>query len=176
MEKPEKLYHASADRTIERFEPRADSVRDRAEGPQVFAAPDKATASMFIVPTDDRWVRKGAFDGVPYMVISDKQKFTELDKGGAIYHLPNGTFQTNPNKGMGSLEWTSAEPVEPLAKEEYESGLETMLENGVQVYFVDAGTFAAITGSRDHGLSLLQASESENQRRGINVAELRGRE
>lgn len=48
-----------------------------------------------------------------------------------------------------------------------------MIENGVQVYFVDKPTFKKIQGAEDHGLSILKTLESENQRRGKNVVEFR---
>lgn len=42
-------------------------------------------------------------------------------------------------------------------KEEYESGLRAMLENGVKVYFVDRETFDAIKQSDDHGFEIIQS-------------------
>lgn len=172
MEKPEKLYHASSNRSIEQFVPRADKVRDPAEGPRVFATPDKRMSTVFLVGTDDSWANSGAFNGVPYLVISDKERFTKLDQGGAIYHLPSASFENDPEKGLGELEWTSKEAVTPTGKEEHESALDAMVNHGVQVYFVDADTFAAIDGAADHGLSILRSLTSENQRRGVNAVEL----
>ena len=137
MEKPSALYHGSSNREIARFEPRSEKVRDPQEGPKVFATSDKRMASAFIVGADDSWANSGMHNGVPYLVISDRQRFEQLDQGGAIYHLPPDTFETDPNKGLGTVEWTSSESVEPFHKEEHQSALEAMLEQGVQVYFVD---------------------------------------
>ena len=172
MEKPEKLYHASSNRSIEQFVPRAEKVRDKTEGPRVFATPDKRMSTIFIVGTDDSWTHSGAFNGIPYVVISDKDRFTQLDKGGAIYHLPSTTFENDPEKGLGELEWTSKEVVDPTGKEEHESALDAMVNHGVQVYFVDAETFVAINAAPDHGLSILHSLTSENQRRGVNAVRL----
>ena len=172
MEKPDKLYHASSNRSIEKFVPRSDKVRDKNEGPRVFATPDKRMASIFIVGIDDSWTHSGAMNDVPYIVISDKDRFEKLDKGGAIYHLPSTTFESDPNKGLRELEWTSSEPVIPEAKEEHESALEAMLNHGVQVYFVNTATFDSINSAPDYGRSILHSLESENQRRGINAVEI----
>lgn len=177
MDKPERLYHASANRSIDTFVPKAEKVRDPNEGPRVFATSDKRMSTVFMAGTgdrtDDSWTRSGEYDGVPVIVISDKERFKKMDQGGAIYHLPSDTFKMDPNKGLGEIEWTSDAPVQPLEKEEHESALDAMVNHGVQVYFVDKDTFAAITASDDHGLSILQSLESENQKRGVNVEPLR---
>jgi len=47
-----------------------------------------------------------------------------------------------------------------------------MIENGVQVYFVDQATFSELKKAPDHGLSILKKLESENQKRGQNVTQL----
>ena len=168
MEKPQAVYHGSTNRQIERFEPRSEKVRDSKEGPRVFATSDKRMASVFIVDADDSWANSGMHNGVPYIIISDRERFVRLDQGGAIYHLPSDTFATDPDKGLREIEWTSTEPVEPFHKEEHESALESMLEHGVQVYFVDPETYEAWKTAPDHGLSILESTESENQHRNIN--------
>jgi hypothetical protein len=168
MEKPSVLYHASFKRDIEVFEPRNETVRDTDEGPQVFATPDKRLATAFMIPTNDTWANSGAFNGVPYLVVGDEEKFRNLDKGGAIYTLPSDTFNTDPTKGLGDMEWTSSEAVRPVAKEEYESALEAMLHIGVQVYFVDMATYRATQNAEDHGYSILKGLLSLNEHRNIN--------
>jgi uncharacterized protein (DUF2235 family) len=172
MEKPATVYHGSSNKGIERFEPRSQKVRDQTEGPKVFATSDKRMASVFIMGVDDSWGNSGMHNGIPYMVISDRARFEKLDQGGAIYHLPGDSFETDPNKGLGDIEWTSGEAVVPTDKEDHASALEAMLEHGVQVYFVDPATYHSWRTSSDHGLSILKNSISENQRRGINLIPL----
>ena len=172
-EKPHFLYHASSNREIEKFEPRAESFRDANEGPAVFATPDKAYASMFLVQVDDSWTQIATFEGISCIVISDKKRFEELDKGGAIYSLSSETFETDPKKSKTGREWTSTKTISPNEKTIYESGLGAMVENGVQVYFVDKSTFAKIQGSEDLGLRILKRLESENQKQGKNVVEFK---
>jgi len=169
--KPSTLYHASSNRNIEEFTPRDEKVRDPEEGPGIFATPDKAIASIFIVPTDDRWVGSGKHNGVPYITISDRTRFAELDHGGAIYELPSNSFVNDPNKGLGIDEWFSPDPVRPLGKEEYQSGLEAMIQFGVQVYFTDPETYNAMRKANDHGYEMLKGLTSENQHRGMNIRE-----
>lgn len=179
MGKPKFLYHASRNRSIDIFEPRAESVRDLNEGPVVFATSDKTLASMFIVPTDDTWTSKGLYSGVHCFVCSDELRFKGLDKGGAIYTLPPDTFDNDPDKGLGTREWTSKLPVRPLRKEVYESGLEVMINKGVQIYFLDQQQFQKfqkLKRSPDHGIRILRKSISENLKRGKNVRELPERE
>jgi len=153
-ERPTVLYHASRNVGIEAFEPRALKVRDRNEGPRVFATPSRAVASMFLIESDDSWVKSGVEDGVPYMVISDESRYRALDTGGVVYSLPAITFENDPDKGLGEFEWTSAEPVVPNEKESVPSALVDMLAHGVQVYFVNTETFHAIEQSDDYGWSI----------------------
>lgn len=148
-EKPSVLYHASKNPNISAFEPRLGKVRDENEGAQVFATPSKAMASIFMVETDDSWTQSGAIDGVPYIVISDKERFTQLDTGGTIYSLPSNSFDTDLDKGLGELEYTSKEAVVPENAEHFSSALKAMLDNGVKVYFVDKETFIPIQNAAD---------------------------
>lgn len=49
-------------------------------------------------------------------------------------------------------------------KIEYPSVLDDVIDNGVQVYFVDEETYKKIEAAKDHGLSIFGELESENQR------------
>ena len=167
MEKPKTLYHGSSNKQIERFEPRAERTRDASEGPKVFATPDKRMASIFIVGTDDSWANSGTYNDVPFLVIGDRERFQKLDQGGVIYHLPSDSFETEPDKGLGKLEWTSGEPVTPSHKEQQHSAIDAMLEHGVQVYFVDPETYEKWRTAPDHGFTIVKSLVSENQRRNI---------
>ncbi len=168
--KPLFLYHASANREIENFEPRAKSTRDPEEGPVIFATPDFALATTFLVSeANDEWTQIGKINNTPYMVIMDKEKFLLHDKGGSIYKFSNNGFTSDPDKGMGDDEWTSRDSVTPIEKTDVESALGAMIENGVQVFFVEKETFSKIKDSADK-ISILKTLESENQRQGKNFA------
>jgi hypothetical protein len=169
--KPSVLYHASENRSIEVLEPRAESIRNENEGSVVFATPDKAEASKFLVSSDDTWTRKMRFDGVHVHIIADRKRYEEADKGGAIYHLKPDTFENDVSKGTRT-EWTSKISVRPYEKEEYTSGLQAQFENGVQVYFIDRETFDQIVKANDHGVSIIKGLVSENKIRNINVKEI----
>lgn len=173
MQKPEHLYHASRHTDVEEFMPRQDKIRDIEEGPVVFAAPSRAVASLFLVPTDDSWTAKGLHNDVPYIVISDRLRFEELDSGGVIYTLPVDTFTYDVNKGMGEYEWISKETVRPADKELFSSGLEAMMRFGVQVFIVDEDMFRRVKRAPRHGFDILGELQSENQRCGVNPKSLR---
>ena len=167
--KPQILYHASSDTNIDVFEPRAINVRDPNEGPRIFATPSKAMATIFLVNTDDSWANSGSQDGTPYMAISDETRFKDLDCGGAIYSLPVDNFENDPEKGLGPLEWTSAVSVIPTGKELFSSGLDAMVDAGVQVYFMNQEMYRKLRLAPDHGISLLNTLISENQKLNKNV-------
>jgi hypothetical protein len=155
-EKPTVLFHASRNQNIAVFEPRAEKTRDVNEGPRVFGTPSRAMASIFLVESDESWVKSGAMDDVPYIVISDEQRFRNLDNGGVIYSLPSDTFENDPERGLRELEWTSKESVAPTEKEFIPSALEDMVKQGVKVFFVDKETYVQILTAPDDGESIVK--------------------
>lgn len=166
IEKPLVLYHASQSKHIDEFEPRRGGYRDPGEGPVVFATPDKAYATLFLVKSNDSWTFKGRYSeagvkGPWHIIISDKDRFVAADKGGSIYSFDPNNFSFDPHRNMGSNEWTSHTPVSPIGEEYYPSGLEAMKSAGVEVYFVDAATFSEIKNSEDYGYSILASLNPE---------------
>lgn len=169
-EKPPILYHGTNRSDIEEFTPNSKRVRDEKEGMLLFATPDKAFATMFLGPrADDSWSDKGKFNDVYYIVVADEEKFRKEDNGGTIFSFPSDSFACDENKGMGFAEWTTKASIKPTESENYESTLDAMIENGVQVYFVDKETFHKIKNADDHGMSILDRLQSENERIGKNI-------
>ncbi|MBI5466691.1 MAG: hypothetical protein HY975_00540 [Candidatus Kerfeldbacteria bacterium] len=141
-EKPPLFYHASANRHLERLEPRAETVRDEAEGAVVFATPEKDLASTFMLPKDDSWSASGRVNGRAFALFADRDKFAALDHGGTLYVLPAESFGRDDRDEHHRSEWTSQEAVVPIERIDYDSALTAMQENGVRVHFVDAATLA----------------------------------
>jgi 2'-5' RNA ligase len=132
-------------------------VRDEGEGAVVFAASDKAVAAAFMVRWGDDWVRLGRFGDEPWhIIISDRERFSRMDQGGAIYTLPPDSFTTDRARGMGEDEWVSHAPVIPLSSEACPSALEAMRASGMKVYFVTPAEFRAIESSGDDGEAMLR--------------------
>lgn len=167
-EKPPFLYHGSPHSEIEEFEPRISKGSGEKYGALVYATQDLATASIFMFSGRVKGWAGGRFNDVPCVLISmSRDEFIKNDKGGYIYILPSDTFSIESGRGLGEYEWASKERVKPIKKLEYPSALDAMLENGVQVYFVDKEKYRKIEESKDY--SILKRLESENKRRGINV-------
>ena len=168
MDKPKFLYHASPNNNIKVLEPRAESLpEDWKNGDAVFATTSPEYASFFIVSTKDVWANMGNIGGVFYFVCADKDRFMKEDVGGTVYKLPSEPF--NHHKGF---EWYSRKPVKPIGKTHIKSGLDFMIESGVQVYFIDEQTFKKIKNSKDNGAGIMNNIESENEKRGLEVKKL----
>ena len=148
--KPENFYHGSANKDIIELEPKQKSYRKKEEGELLFASPDIAGATLFLVRMFDNESRKGYEDGIYYFVISDKDKFRELDKGGTVYVLPDSNF-TN-DREQWSREWATKQKVKPLNKIHFDSALKAMVENGVKVYFTNKEMFEKILKERRYRL------------------------
>ncbi len=166
-EKPEVLYVGTQTPNIQELKPMEGRHRGGGEGPVIFSTPDKALASVFMVEGhNDDWTTIGYYSDILCVVICmDREEFITRDKGGVVYEVPSDTFDYNPDLGMGEKEWTSSEPVKPTKETKYPSALDTMIENGVNVYFVDKDTFSKINSADDYGLGILLSMESENRRR-----------
>jgi hypothetical protein len=171
-EKPPFLYHASPDKNIKKLEPRKLSDRNIDEGPKVFATPDKSFVSCFIARTDDTWTQIGVYNTGEKKIythcISDEKRFRELDKGGAIYTVSSESFDLDITQGF--REWTSYKPVDVMKKEEYETGLDAMIENEVRVYFCNKEQLEEIrknTNDFHKTFELLDSITSENEKRGL---------
>jgi len=169
LAKPKILYHASQNRKLEVLEPRAEKIRDEFEGPVVFASLDKANVTKFLVPSDDSWTKKMCFGDVHVHIISDRKRYEKADKGGTIYHLSPSLFELDKTKGGGKNEWTTKVPIKPIGRENFDSGLQAQLENGVQVFFVDKKTLKLINQSDDHGNEIIRKLKSENEEKNINI-------
>ena len=92
----------------------------------------------------------------------NRDEFINMDNGGVIYSVPSNTFDYDLNKGMGENEYVSRESVKPKKEEKFTSVLDTMIDNGVLVYFVNKDIFEKINKADDVGLSILKGLESEN--------------
>ena len=162
------LYHASPIKDLAKLEPRANTTpAEFEEGPCVFATDNLPFATEFLVPHDDSWANGGAFSGTNFFVIGDKERFREVDKGGCIYIVHSLGFRK-----YNKREWLCKEPVDVVEKIVFTSGLTAMIIHGVQVYFVDNQVYSNIQNARDHGLTILNSLESENEKLGFPVEEL----
>jgi len=141
-----------------------ETVRDKNEGSVIFAGELPESVVSFIVPSDDSWSQKSTFSGVTVSIYADRKRFDKLDYGGAVYKLPPITFYLD-NKFSGSWkEWTSRVAVKTTSTETHDSGLDAMIDAGVQVYFTDIETLRKIQTAPDHGLSIIKTLKSENQK------------
>jgi hypothetical protein len=174
-EKPAILYLSAQAPNIQELLPMRGNIRDENEGPVIFATPDKAYASTFLVKEHgDHWMQIGFYGDIPVVIInSDREEFIKNDNGGVMYTVSSDSFDFDPSKGMGEKEWTSNKPVKPLSEIRCSSALDEMIKNGVQVYFVDKKTFDEINNSDNYGYTILINLISENERRGKNIKSLK---
>jgi len=144
------VYHGSKNIELITIKSMGIKKQNSQDAPRLYASPSKAVASVFIVPWDDSWAYFGKFSQEePYsFVCGDKNKFFEMDKGGAIYTLDAKSFVWR-NKGLRENECWISQDVVPLDKIILKSALDAMIENGVRVFFVDNETWQKIKKSPD---------------------------
>lgn len=166
-EKPPVLYIATQTAGLQELSPREGRNRGGDEGAVIFSTPNKELASVFLIEGhNDSWIQIGYFSDIPYVAICmSREDFLNRDHGGTMYEVPSDTFNYDPNLGMGDKEWTSSEAVNPTNETDYPSALDAMIENGINVYFVDRQTFDAMNAANDHGFSILLPLTSENKLR-----------
>lgn len=146
-EKPPILYHGSTDGEIREFEPRGSDRRPDEE-PAVYASPDLLVAEQSMV---NRFASNGGVvDGRHYVCIPmSKEEFLKQDTGGCIYVLPNDSFEVNQGRGFGDAEWVSQKPVTPTKTIRYPSLYQTLIERGVEVYFISPDQVSEINTLQD---------------------------
>ena len=146
--KPPFLYHGSVAGNIQSFIPRGAKNRP-AEPPAVYATPylEIAIQSMANAYASNG----GILDGRRFVCIPmTRKEFEQKDTGGSVYALPSETFTINNSGGGfgGSMEWVSTETVTPSSQQHYPSLLQALLQQGVEVYFVDPGIVDTITAAQ----------------------------
>lgn len=156
MQKPDILYHASADTNITEFEPRNQTPRYEGEPNLIFATPHKQVAAMFLVPRGIPTEISKYGDIYAVFVNGTEEEFDSQDKGGAIYALPSDTFETDEKIGMGETEWVSTESVKPVSKDIYDTALQALEESNVQIYFLFDEVFTLVRNDPSHGLEIVQ--------------------
>ena len=162
------FYHASPECDLKFIEPRKKTLpRNFSEGEVIFATDNLTFAAMFLVSHDDSWANGGAFNDVPYFVISDRERYLRSDKGGCIYLVLSKEF-IEYNK----REWFSKNKLDVKGSIRLSSGLMAMIMMGVQVYFTDRITYQKIRKASDHGLKILNSLTSENEKLCYKVQEL----
>jgi hypothetical protein len=157
MTKPELLYHASHDTTIDEFEPRNNFPRFEGEGNLVFATQYVQLAAMFLSPLDIPTEISVYGDRYVIFINADEAEYIQKDKGGAIYSFSSVQFEVDPTIGMGESEWTSIEPVRPISKTIYATSIEAMDMYGIERYFVDTVTMERIQADPAHALDLVDS-------------------
>ncbi|MFN7160132.1 MAG: hypothetical protein ACK4NC_00805 [Candidatus Gracilibacteria bacterium] len=171
--KPFKLYYASTERGLVSIIPSSLRNRDEKEGDIVSATPSKAFAAAFLFQQGKDSCLSGCFGDMVYFVYKGtKKEFMSLDKGGVLYEVSSDNFKCDPKFGLGLMEWVSDKPVTPLKSVAVDSILEEMIQQYVQVYFVDEETFSLCSTSQDHGRKMLDEMTSENKKRNKNVRSL----
>jgi hypothetical protein len=155
MKKPVVLYHASSDTKIIEFEPRNESPRYSGEVDLVFATPHPELAAMFLAPKDIAVEISIYDDKYVIFINSTEEEYQSKDKGGAIYILPNDTFETDSIHGMAELEWVSKVPVRPDSKTIFTTSLDAMDKYNVERYFVSEDIFKQIQQDPGNALNLV---------------------
>jgi hypothetical protein len=167
-EKPQELYHGSGFKLEGSLEPILDnSSPDHIHNqPAVFATERIDLAALFICPTEALF-SIGFEQDIAYICIwGTPEEFKEKDKEGFIYVLPSDSFE----KIGKSYEWQSFKEVTPKEIKSFSNSLDGMIENGVQVYFIDDNSiFDLIVENKTNRAPILQKLPSENERQNKDI-------
>jgi hypothetical protein len=138
---PNTLFHGSSNIAIDVIRPKA--VGNRCKGkPIVFATHHIALASLFMLKHEGRFACGRLPNDEIFYLTDNKRQCIMEDQGGAIYVVPASSFFCEAHVSLGVDEWISYGSISPLAKFEFPSALDAILDFGVKVYFVDGHTYA----------------------------------
>jgi hypothetical protein len=170
---PKFVYHGSPNGEIKEFTPRVSLGTGEKYGPQVYASDNKITAKMFMADVGRSWSTGKTANNTLYAIIPlSRKEFVKKDKGGFLYTLPGKTFSSDPNRGMGNEEWASPVAVKPIEVNKFDSVLDAMIDDGVQVYFVSDELYKEMISSGKPKYEFLKEITSENQYRNLNIKSL----
>ena len=148
-EKPPLLYHGTINGGIKEFKPRSATERP-GEEPAVYASPDREIAVQSMA---NKFVSNGGIlNGRKFVCIPmTREEFIAQDHGGTVYVFSSDSFYINTGKGLGDKERVSKTPVKPMEEIRFSSLLETLLEQGTEVYFIEPELVPTITKAQDGG-------------------------
>lgn len=149
------LYHASLNKNLIQLESQATLSKDAYIGDYVFATENRLYALMYLAP-NAAGTKLMETRGKPYIVINGtRERFDELDEGGAIYAVPAGPFTRSPQAGLEDMEMVSTKAVTPLSKEVFDSSLAAIKGAGITVYFLRDGDFERVLYAGGNSRSVL---------------------
>lgn len=160
------LYHGSGREINGALKPELVPSKDRkVQKAVVFGTDNIAAASLFMMP-ESALCSFGFEEGKVFACVWGTHKGFK-DKPGYLYTLPSDTFK----KGPKAYEWVSPTKVQPTEVRKYQSALEGMKRNGVEVYFInDDKTFDAIQATKTHRLPILRKSGIKPERNAVSEA------
>ena len=165
------LYHGSPNKIEGELKPilKHSTLEHIHNKPAVFATERIDVASLFMFPLDTL-ASIGFEQDIAYICIwGTSEEFISKDKGGYIYIFSSDKFEQ-----VGKdYEWQSFVTVLPKEVKEYSSVIDGMIENNVQVYFInDNSKFDKIEAEKDNRAPILKEILSENQKRNFNVKKI----
>ncbi|WP_448989827.1 hypothetical protein [Luteitalea sp.] len=166
--KPKFLYHGSHLRGLSELHPRRFHYRDALEKDAVFASPEAAMAACFI----PRCLAAHGRFGSTFYFAAPRDEFLDVDRGGELYVVSSELFACEPEKGLGSLEWTCYERVQPVSRLIFESALEALISYSVQVFLLSETGLDQLRSAPDSGRQLLRGIASENAKRRSHVRDI----
>lgn len=141
------LYHASQNNSLKLIKPQRTLSNDKYIGDFVFATANKALAAMYLVPKGFAILMDTDLNPPVLVVCGTKQDLQKKDKGGAIYELPDDTFEPTPQSGLELYEKVSTQAVVPLKTYVYKSIFDAFEAHNIVVKFVDESMFKSLVTS-----------------------------
>lgn len=152
------LYHASPQTDLTEIAPQPTLSRDVYIGDFVFATADKKLAIMYLAPKGFPVLLNSQAKVPRIIACTDPSHYKSKDKGGAIYELPDNSFQPSPQAGLEDYEFVSSVGVVPQAKSVYRTSLSAMKDAGIAVYFVDRKVFDSMLHEKNEAAVVAQLS------------------
>lgn len=116
-------------------------------GSFLFATEKKLLALMYLMPKGFP-VMMNPEKKFPHIVVAgDADEVLSKDFGGSIYVLNDESFFTTPQEGLSDYEKVSKDTVTPVKEIEINSAIESLIEAGVSLYFVNNEVFNNLIGN-----------------------------
>ena len=145
----EVLYHTSTNKDLEVIEPQRTLSSNVYIGDYVFATSNHKLAAMYLVARGTP-ILLNIKTAMPHLIIcANPEEYRIRDRGGAIYTIPAESFHKTPQKGLEDSGLVSEVAITPISKKVYETSIEALREEGVEIYFVSKEQFDEIVNKKN---------------------------
>lgn len=135
------LYHSSPVKNLKILNTSPTLSNNVNIGNYLFATENKLLALMYLMPQGFPIMMDSKKNNPTVVIAGNTEEVLSMDHGGSVYVLDDKNFIETPQKGLSDYERVSKVSVKPIREIKVEDTINSLIEAGVSIYFVDDNVF-----------------------------------